>query len=1838
MVDFGPKPIISGAELAEEIQPDIPIIDFSPKPEPAITVPEGITPSEQAKKDKLERESIINFAPTPEKGLRPVIEHREKEAEINSKVNEFPATKRFLEKENNAVKAQDEIDNLTFIEQIGRAFTHGRSQTELGEEYTRLRDIGSTPERQARIEELEQELLATGGGPDGFVSFVTSTSEVLGQMYEMLASEETGELVAGGALLGGGLGLIAPPAAPVTAIAGAFTGLQASFVVKAYAVEGGLSYGDLLKQGADKDEALVLSHMVGVINAGLETVSFGVITRPIKNVAFKGMRPGIRKAMSSAPMRNIAKQFIKAYGANIFVEVLTENLQELTQIAAEEFAKIGTDKEAITGEALTNRLMEISEKTFKAMVLLAPIGPGIQATVEIKQVRQAKADRIGLDMLREKVAEGGLQALDSVASAEHLAGVLTDVGHAEIFIPGEKLQEWVDKTGDTAVIDALGVQEQMEEATVSGGDVVISADKFAEHIVQSENYDTIVPHVRMGEDVLTEFEALELEESGVNAEIEAVNLEEIAEEREARPSKEIEEDLIEEREADKTFKIKKKPLSDEALKSFESVSDTQRGKPETVMREVLGSRILPELDNVLEHIGDLTHVLTNEAEFGSFRRERVRSKIAGRVQTLENPNLDAFLERNLETASRHQGVPVEVLRERSNKLLQQYADEHRKVPVFNRPQKLARDAAVAVGEKRFKEAAKLLRQLDKIAEDVEGFNIAASAFKPEPLGPTPDLPSAEANEIMLAETSLGLQALFRSANEAGMTEKQYEAYLAKREKVLNTAQKKQAKKRLKDEEEKVTATYKKEEDQVREEERERLNGEQVYQAFNGIQQNRLNKQQVHDALLEIDPTGETKIGDLPTQTRGRKIYATKKTEPAIDLDAHAGLYGYESGAEMIQDFLTSPSFSEVLQERTKTTMEARHGSLADARRGFVEARKTLHETDYGSVLADEMNALRKLRKERKLDASVVKRAARERIKQLPISKISATRFEAAERRNGRKAGIAVRKGELTEAADFKLKQLLNHYMAQEAYKTKDVAKKRVQDIKKKSKYLEKGEKLPTLFQAAILEVTSAVNLRPRLSKKRRAALIELSQRKDDRANIPKYLLDEDIKPNWNDMTSEELAELHETVRDIHHKGLEENKLRSKHEIRERDIVVAFVSDAIRTHLKPIRAKEDRTRWENSKRFGSHAMILLYNADTLLLELDGFESLGPVYSNIKGRYDRALSEGYRPEQIGYLLRAKKEAETLLGLYSAYSKKERKAFNKKLQVKGVHRKLTRQEIIAVLLNTGNQQNHDALIESEQFTEEEIDAVWDFADEKDMLFAQAAIDHLESFWPEVKAAEQSRRNYTPRRIEATPRETKFGVFRGGYYPLRYDNKDSLVPRNIDLEALHAQAQFGSFISHHTARGHTEARKGSSGQKVLLDIFTLNSHVDQVIYDLEVGDAVTDIWKILSHPDIKKAFSDQGHPHKFDWLELWTRDVTTEQVFLNNIVERSLRWIRSGYTISKLGLNIGVALLQPLGILQSSVALGHKNMLWALKAVLTGKQTGENSIYNFVKNETGGMAVRSESYNKDITESQRQLKFGFLDRVTPGNTAKWIRNSYFWMIKTTQGFTDTVTYLAAKRQGMEKFNGDELQAKRFGERSVVRSQASGIFGERTAIERGSIDKRLGQTEMVRGFSVFISYFMAKTNVAIAQTKKTDFKNPAQGLRWTRDMLMLYTVEAMLAAFILNRLDDEEPFLSNVVNETLNVILAGIPFLREISSEVQGFRGGGVPAAIARDFGRAWNQVAEGVVDSELFITLNNVLGVLLHYPAAQIGKSLRAITGEIENEDIAATDFLLGPKFKGK
>lgn len=1117
------------------------------------------------------------------------------------------------------------------------------------------------------------------------------------------------------------------------------------------------------------------------------------------------------------------------------------------------------------------------------------------------------------------------------------------------------------------------------------------------------------------------------------------------------------------------------------------------------------------------------------------------------------------------------------------------------------------------------------------------------ALERVPLDAGVEFATEEAEQVDIAEHEQGLKGLFLSAEEAGMTPKKYEAYLAQIQKSSESAAKGLENKKLVQEQRETTEQWNKELQTELDAASESLAGEPVYEALHSIGRERLDRAQVEEAMDEL----KIVVRDLP-KNNNRNIVATK-AEVGMDAKAFAELHGFESLVDMLSEFVLKPTFEEAVRAQANEAMMAKHGDLNDQRQALIEARNELHKDTYAAVLQEELNALREAQGAKRVGVRVLVRAAKERIAQFSVNDITPTKFFNAEKRFSREAVRALRKGDRSAATDAKFLQALNFHMAKEAI---NVSKK----IDSRRKFMEKLNRkkpsnIPVPFYEAIRELLDVVSLQPRPTEKKVEALSARANADVNPSRVDAKYLSEAAKPNVRDMTLAEFNDLFNTVRDIAHRGANENKFLNESEGFLVDETVSVVDSSIRNNLQATQKKdyfEERSRWDSVKKFGKELQTSILFMDTILKFIDGNVANGVVWKATKGRINQALATGYRVGQVGYLRRQQAEAKSLKQIYSVWSKQERLGMDKAIRIPDLSRPISHHTMLSVLLNSGNAGNIAALLESKTFTQAEIDAIHAAATKKDWKFAQSVWDYLDGFFPEVKEAEARRSNRIVEQVEAQEITNKHGEFKGGYYPIRYDKNGSLsdIAQPDTVEQLVEDVIYGNRAASHTKNGHTKSRQEAEGSRVALDIFALNSHVDQVIFDLEMGDAVNDFYKVWFHPDVKKAFVEQGFQHYWEAGNLWLRDTIQQEVGATSHIERGVRWTRVGLTISALAWNVGVSLMQPLGLSQASVKIGHKHMYRGMRQFLGSSWKGENSVFRFVEEQSGMMATRFDQQNKDLIDAQKALSSTILDRITPANSAEFLRDSFFFGIKRTQQLTDTITWLAAFDKGMEQFEGEHSKATEFADdfadSMVTGSQGSGIFSERSAVERGTVSGRLRQSELVRIWTVFISYFIAKYNTAAGRVSETNFRNPGEVAMLASDMMILYVLEAMAAGWITGQLPDNEDdprasaetFRGWLMKETIATALSPFPGIREIAGSAKGFDTGGALGRLFANIGDVAEQASQLEVDAALIKAINNVGGTMLHYPSGQMNKTFSTAVEANKGRDVTIQEWLMGPR----
>jgi hypothetical protein len=179
----------------------------------------------------------------------------------------------------------------------------------------------------------------------------------------------------------------------------------------------------------------------------------------------------------------------------------------------------------------------------------------------------------------------------------------------------------------------------------------------------------------------------------------------------------------------------RKASPEELARFTTELGNVQRGNPERAMRMVQNTSGGGVLNPIVEHVGDLTHRMTEMSNLppGMSGRQVELSNVKDKARkTLRWLNRPYGFERehaeNILNNTRARGVDESVFREELDKALSVYADEHALLPAYNEAHEMARDAAISVGRQDWDSARSLLRRLSDLADDPDAYHKATSSI------------------------------------------------------------------------------------------------------------------------------------------------------------------------------------------------------------------------------------------------------------------------------------------------------------------------------------------------------------------------------------------------------------------------------------------------------------------------------------------------------------------------------------------------------------------------------------------------------------------------------------------------------------------------------------------------------------------------------------------------------------------------------------------------------------------------------------------------------------------------------------------------------------------------------------------------------------------------------------------------------------------------------------------------------------------------------------------------------------------------------------------------------
>lgn len=959
----------------------------------------------------------------------------------------------------------------------------------------------------------------------------------------------------------------------------------------------------------------------------------------------------------------------------------------------------------------------------------------------------------------------------------------------------------------------------------------------------------------------------------------------------------------------------------------------------------------------------------------------------------------------------------------------------------------------------------------------------------------------------------------------------------------------------------------------------------------------------------------------------------------------AEMFGFSSGDEMLTQIMNTPKADVYAEQKADAIMKERYGDKTldeDALKD--EAIKSLHEADADKLLRQEYKMLARnlplmkgLQKRVALpippSAELTAEAERQ-IADMRVRDLKPYMFTRAEARAAKDAVEKLNKGDVVGAMNAKRSQVMNRALYKAAVKAQEQADKNIKYLKKylkldQRKMLGKAGKEYLDQVDSLLERFDFTKGMPLSEIDKRDSLANWIRRQEEQGVeplIPDNIRNEAFKTSYKNLTMNELKGLNDSVQNIVALARLKNRLlkNQKHKMIE-DAVEEMVGSIV-DNSKGKRPKQYETRRpeDELKRLGASFLASHLKLNTIGREFDGWSDNGAFWNNIMRPINEAADKK--------ALMIEEATIEMNKIFDVYSPKERKAFSEKVFIPEIQASLSKEAILSVALNWGTQDNRTKLMDGYGWEQAQVEAILNNLDKKDLKFVQDIWDFINRYWPETEKLSQRVDGVAPDKVEASPFTINGVEYKGGYYPLKYDERQSPRAYKHLAEEAAKMAMNGATARATTRHGHRKARVDGVEMPIRLDLGVVFEHVESVAHDLTHYEMLIDVTKLLRSKKLQTAIIEHYGDIYYKEINDAINDIAAGNVPAQQAAEKALNRLRAGVSISAMGWNLMTTLQQPLGLTQSIQTIGAKWVAIGVKRFIGDAARMENTA-KYVHEKSSFMKLRHKTQQKEINEIR--------NTITKSKRMTDLQESFFYLIAKGQLIADIPTWIGAFEKAMatqvdknQTVEEQEKLAIALADQAVIDSQGGGHIKDLARVQRGSPFMAL--------WTSFYSYFNVTFNRNYEAIKRTNFKKPESIGRLAVDLFIINSLPVVLTSLMVAALkgedDDPEKLAKKIAQDQLGYLMGQMILMREIGSAMMGYQGYSGPAG-ARFFseaGKLAKQAAQGELDEAFVRSLNQVGGIVFQYPATQIDRTARGFdalaNGKTENPAV----LLFGPPAK--
>lgn len=596
-------------------------------------------------------------------------------------------------------------------------------------------------------------------------------------------------------------------------------------------------------------------------------------------------------------------------------------------------------------------------------------------------------------------------------------------------------------------------------------------------------------------------------------------------------------------------------------------------------------------------------------------------------------------------------------------------------------------------------------------------------------------------------------------------------------------------------------------------------------------------------------------------------------------------------------------------------------------------------------------------------------------------------------------------------------------------------------------------------------------------------------------------------------------------------------------------------------------RNDQNRKGRGKELLSDALLSLTKIETLLRNM-GDDWMQFIYKPI----DRASRRELTMQQ--------EACREFARIYHMYSNTEwRKMRSQKLYAVGSVERFTKEQLLVMALNWGNQEGRQRVLdeanrhvknEAQKANEATIEDVFSRAlSNKDLDFLEAIWGQLEQYWPERNKVQERLYGSGMGRVRAKPYTINGRKVSGGYYPIVYDPQLTTRTNEMELDDI-VKTQLSGSSTMGIGMGSTKKRVKQVKNQILyksLDVWP--SAVNEAIHHICMREAVTDVYKLISHPDVEAAVQENYGMKTYASLKQWAKDCWKTDIQKTDKISRMLENMRRNTTFAVMAYRTSTAVLNGLNILPMMNRIGPWNTVKAMVnfGIRFYKGTPTyNRNRRFVMEHSPFMADRINTIDKDMQQKMRLTMPKNTSRA--GQKARIARDAlnrygYFFITET-----DLMCSLALWKYQYDESLRQQIDAGKTDEK-LMRDQAlfeadqavRDVLGSGMVKDQAELQRKNG---LVAQITPFYSYCNTVMNALIDA-----------GYKW-KSGNRLAMFNAMLYWIVLNSVfeqlyrsavsgDDLDKLLKKMGVKFMTNTVQGIPVVRD-AAEIIGNHMFGLP------------------------------------------------------------------------